>query len=135
MDQMFRDAASFRQKLCGYAWVHSKASKEWIFTLPTGSISRTVCNRELIAVGLPIPASVSTPAIASTCPKCGTFRKSGRASCCAPGGTWYKNCGGVGDRNVDHSWLEGVEICKPAMTAITLVCPKCGIATKSGKLS
>ena len=47
-----------------------------------------------------------------TCPKCGTFEKSGRVSCCAPGGGWYKNCGGASNRNADHRWLEGIEACK-----------------------
>jgi len=112
MYYMFRNTTSFTRKLCSAPWVESKASQTGMFGLSDGSIARTACDRELIAVGLPIPASVSTPAIASTCPKCGTFRKSGRASCCAPGGTWYKNCGGVGDGNVDHSWLEGVAVCK-----------------------
>ena len=47
-----------------------------------------------------------------TCPKCGTFEKSGRASCCAPGGAWYKNCGSAGNRNVGHRWFDGVDACK-----------------------
>ena len=47
-----------------------------------------------------------------TCPKCGTFKKSGSFSCCAPGGAWYKNCGGTGNRNVEHRWSEGREACK-----------------------
>ena len=54
--------------------------------------------------------------IASTnemvCAKCSTFGKSGRVSCCAPGGAWFKNCGGDGNRNADHRWSEGVEACK-----------------------
>merc|ERR1711937_642825 len=66
-----------------------------------------VPDRELI-VRTPIITSVSTPAITSTttnmitCPKCGTFKKSGRVSCCAPGGAWYRNCGGASNRNVAH---------------------------------
>ena len=137
MDSMFQDAVSFDQNLCGAAWVHSKASKNLMFEESFGSISQTVCtsvlvstpathryvsrrplpDRELI-IRTPIAAPVSTPAITSTnaisitCPKCGTFRKSGRVSCCAPGGAWYKNCGGAGNKNVDHRWLEGVEACK-----------------------
>ena len=55
---------------------------------------------------------MSASAIATSCPKCGTFKRSGRVSCCAPGGAWYKNCGDVGDRNVGHSWLEGVKVCE-----------------------
>ena len=40
------------------------------------------------------------------------YRKSGRVSCCAPGGAWFKNCGGLGSKNVDHRWSEGVKACK-----------------------
>merc|ERR1712037_381513 len=84
-----------------------------------------------------ITTSVITPKIASTmtCPQCGTFAKSGRASCCAPGGAWYKNCGGVSNRNAHHRWFEGVETCKLKMVAMSSVCPKCGIIAKSGKTS
>merc|ERR1711934_458561 len=67
---------------------------------------------------------------------CGTFLKSGRVSCCAPDGAWYKHCGGVGNRNADHMWSEGVEVCKPApSTAIRTACLKCGTIKKSGKTS
>merc|ERR1712210_217470 len=101
--------------------------------------------RELI-VRTPIATSaiksVSTPAIPSTvtkpmaCPKCGTFKKSGRVSCCAPGGAWYKNCGGDANKNVDHKWLEGTEACRPRTTmTVGSVCPKCGTIAKSGKIS
>ena len=55
---------------------------------------------------------MSTIAHTMTCSKCGRFKKSARVSCCAPGGAWYKNCGGVDSRSVDHSWSEGVEACK-----------------------
>ena len=78
---------------------------------------RLIPQRELI-VRTPITTSVSTSTPASTiantmaCSKCGTFLKSGRASCCAPGGAWYQNCGGVGNRNAEHRWSEGVEACK-----------------------
>ena len=130
MDHMFFDAASFKQQLCGAAWVQSQASNEKMFTGSSGSISRKVCtsvseptavtlgiDRKLI-VHTPITTSVGTPAVTSTiahtmrCLKCGTFEKSRRVSCCAPGGAWYKNCGGGGNRNVDHRWREGVEACK-----------------------
>ena len=135
MDNMFRAAKSFNQKLCGANWVHSMASKNDMFTGSSASIPRIVCSavpspvtrqsvkrrpvpdRELI-VRSPITTSVSTTAFTSTiantvtCPKCGTFLKSGRASCCAPDGAWYNNCGGVSNRIVYHMWSEGVEACK-----------------------
>merc|ERR1719174_1487484 len=42
-DGMFLDARSFNQKLCGAAWVRSKASKNDMFVGSFGSISRAVC--------------------------------------------------------------------------------------------
>ena len=64
----------------------------------------------------PLTTSLTKPGVALACPKCGTFKKSGRVTCCAPGGAWYKNCGGAGNKDVDHSWLEGVEACKCKFT-------------------
>ena len=139
MNYMFSNARSFNQKLCGADWSRSKASKYDIFQGSSGSISRTACTsaptpvtdqnphlyvssgampeRELV-VRKPINTAVSTRSITSTidrmitCPMCGLFRKAGRASCCAPGGAWFKNCGGLGNKNVDHKWSEGVKACE-----------------------
>ena len=138
MNGMFFEARSFKQKVCGDTWVYSKASQIGMFAGSSGSIFPRLCKsgptpattpvkyhfitriplseRELIA-RTPISTSVSTSAFTSTmlstmaCPKCGTFAKSGRASCCAPGGAWYNNCGGAANKNVDHRWSEGVEAC------------------------
>ena len=133
MNSMFFEATSFKRNLCGAAWVHSTASKKGMFTASRGSVLRKVCTftttrkdvtrrslteRELKIVRAPIttPVSTITRPTASTnkimCPKCGTFKKSGRVSCCAPGGAWFKNCGGAGNRNVNHRWFDGVEACK-----------------------
>ena len=130
MDHMFYIASSFKQTLCGDAWVHSKASKKMMFTGSPGSLLREVCtdsrqyatrrpltDRKLI-VRTPVstPVSTSTQAIVfinkMTCPKCGMFKKSGRASCCARGGAWHMNCGGAKNKNVDHMWSEGAAACK-----------------------
>jgi len=155
MDYMFKDAISFKQALCGAAWVHSRASKIDIFAGSLGSISRTVCTsvtamtttftrreyasrrsipeRELIVRTL---ITTITSANTMACPKCGKFKKSDRVSCCAPGGAWFDNCGGAGNRNVEHRWFEGVEACKPRTTTIiSSECPKCGNMEKSGKIS
>ena len=43
MRSMFRDASAFKRKLCGAAWVNSKADKSDMFTGSPGSISSTVC--------------------------------------------------------------------------------------------
>ena len=45
------------------------------------------------------------------CPKCGDIKKSGKQSCCARGGAWFKNCGDVGDTKFDHTWAEGIQAC------------------------
>ena len=136
MTGMFIDAQSFNQKLCGAAWVHSNAKKRFMFVASKGSITSTVCtsastsatkqvtiqhitrrplpDRELV-VRTPIttPVAVTSTILSKmTCPKCGTFEKSGQASCCAPGGTWYKNCGGDNHKNMNHKWFEGTEACK-----------------------
>ena len=129
MAGMFMGAMLFNMRLCRSAWVHSMAGKYRMFEGSPGSISRTVCGsdehvtrrpileRELIA-RTPVTSSVSTSAASAlianmmTCPKCGLFEKSGRASCCAPGGAWFKNCGGATSKKVAHRWSEGVEVCK-----------------------
>ena len=46
------------------------------------------------------------------CPKCSTIKKSGKHSCCARGGAWFKNCGDADDTQFDHTWAEGIEACK-----------------------
>ena len=43
MNAMFHGASSFNQKLCGEAWVDSKAEKVDMFYGSPGSISTTVC--------------------------------------------------------------------------------------------
>ena len=48
----------------------------------------------------------------SSCSKCGLIKKSGRISCCGHGGSWFGNCGGADDFNIDHTWLEGLQACK-----------------------
>ena len=46
-----------------------------------------------------------------SCSKCGTVRASGRLSCCARDGAWHQKCGAPGDKNADHTWIEGVQAC------------------------
>merc|ERR1719174_2978185 len=43
MNQMFKDAKSFKQTLCGAAWARPIADKVELFSGSHGSISRTVC--------------------------------------------------------------------------------------------
>ena len=57
--------------------------------------------------------SAPTPAETSmACPKCGTVEKTGKLSCCAPSGAWFKNCGDDDDSRFDHTWTEGIRACK-----------------------
>ena len=124
MDHMFMNADSFKRQLCGDTWVHSEASKTDMFADSPGSISETVCRasspQRWLARWQVASTSVATPVTTQgvgsaimRCPNCGTFKKSGRISCCAPGGAWYRNCGGIENRDVGHSWQEGIRVCKP----------------------
>ena len=80
------------------------------------ALNKPVSTSEIVREAINTPVSTSALVITSTntmtCPKCGAFEKSGRLSCCAPGGAWYKNCGGAGSRKADHRWFDGVESCK-----------------------
>ena len=57
-------------------------------------------------------AQTITTSSSLVCPKCGTNRKSGKVSCCAAGGSWFKKCGDPGDVSFEHTWSEGVEACE-----------------------
>ena len=50
--------------------------------------------------------------ISSTCAKCGISKRSDTATCCAPGGSWFKKCGDPGDSNYEHTWLQGIRACQ-----------------------
>ena len=65
--------------------------------------------------------SVVTKATSRVCRKCGTIAKSGKRSCCARGGSWYKNCGAAGSTNVDHRWYEGIRACKARAQSKTVI--------------
>ena len=60
----------------------------------------------VLVVGLRLPVVQS-----EACSKCGYFKKSGKRSCCAVGGAWFKDCGDANNPNVNHTWVEGVEAC------------------------
>jgi len=141
IDSMFTKATSFKHELCGPAWVHSMASRDDIFAGSHGRIARTVCHDDSPQRWLARwQVASTTPAVAAAnkvCSKCGKFTKSGRVSCCAPGGAWYKNCGGAGNKKFDYNWIEGVEACKStaATTTVASACLTCGLIKKTGKLS
>ena len=70
------------------------------------------------------PYSVCFPSVINTCnlltgapvvppcSKCAPNPKNGKLSCCSPGGDWYQKCGDANDNGVDHTWTEGLEVCK-----------------------
>ena len=56
------------------------------------------------------------------CRKCAATKASGKFSCCARGGAWYKICGDADDGKFDHTWTEGIWACK-GFTASALTTP------------
>jgi surface protein len=134
MDYMFYHAESFRHSLCGPAWVLSKASNNLMFDGSEGRITQQYCSQERDLVQ-------RQPANALTCPKCGKFKKSGRASCCAPGGAWFKDCGAAGNTKVNYKWTDGANACQPTQPAAVTpaasssTCAVCGSVKKSRKKS
>ena len=73
--------------------------------------------------------------ISLACPKCGIIKKSGKASCCAHGGSWFKNCGGAGNTNVDHTWYEGIKACKARSQSEAAVGQQANAAQRKGNHS
>ena len=57
------------------------------------------------------PAATKRPSD-PICSKCGIIKRSGKASCCGHGGSWFENCGSAGNKHVDHTWQEGIRVCK-----------------------
>ena len=100
-------------------WTHVTNAGGW-FSGQGGAIKKLCdCASELYVSRRPLPereliasTAITTSVRTVTCPKCGMFSKSGRVSCCAPGGAWYKKCGGAGNSNVEHRWFEGVAACQ-----------------------
>ena len=63
-------------------------------------------------------ASLSATSSTSECPACAAIKKSGKLSCCARGGAWFKKCGNDGDAHFDHTWVDGIEACKDATSSL-----------------
>ena len=130
MESMFKGSSGrLSQEVCALPPTTTRAWRQYQYLPPTttgdwrqyqyspppyqNGLHQPISERYLI-VRKSFTTSISTLKIASTmtCSKCGTFDKSGRVSCCAPGGAWFKNCGGLGSKNVDHRWSEGVAACE-----------------------
>ena len=57
----------------------------------------------------------------SVCPKCGIAKKSGKLSCCARGGAWFKKCGDAGSTKFDHTWAEGIQACERQFLSASVI--------------
>ena len=71
--------------------------------------------------------SLSTLSSSNKCSKCGIAKKSGKFSCCARGGSWFKNCGDAADSKFDHTWAEGIRACQGFTTSISAASPLQGM--------
>ena len=78
-----------------------------------------------------IPAGTTTT-ISSVCPRCGTIGKSGKSSCCGRGGSWFRNCGSVGNTKLRHTWYEGIQACIARTRSKTVIARQKGIGSSHG---
>ena len=78
----------------------------WGFSNRISYITTYISAKLSIATSLPLVSS------SNRCLKCSIFKKSGKHSCCARGGAWFKNCGDADDIQFDHTWAEGTKACK-----------------------
>ena len=67
-------------------------------------------------------AKPTSPSIGLICTKCGITNKTGRHSCCARGGAWFKNCGDADDTQFDHTWIQGMQACKSKLWSVRILC-------------
>ena len=71
-------------------------------------------------------ATATTTSVIATkrgrrCPNCGT-NKSGKLTCCARGGSWFRKCGNPGDPNFEYTWNDGYSSCKSEFVDNREVC-------------
>ena len=89
-----------------------------ILSAVTSEAVPTVTSSNCCYFTVPIPTdalktTTSVSAVSGKrCPKCATSKKSGKRSCCGPGGSWFKNCGDEKGSKFDHTWSEGTRACK-----------------------
>ena len=70
-----------------------------------------------MAIGTPITTNIAVESSSDGCRKCGIIKKSGKRSCCARGGAWFKRCGDAGDPTKDHTWADGMAACQRKLRA------------------
>ena len=69
------------------------------------------CAQYIIHVSTESSTTSFVDTVVSRCPKCATNKK-GQPNCCVRGGAWFGKCGREGDANFDHTWDEGLSVCK-----------------------
>ena len=77
------------------------------------------------------PTDMRTIAL-SVCLKCGTIDNSGKTSCCGRGGSWFENCGGVGNKKLSHTWYEGIQACQARSQSMTVIGQQLHAAQQQG---
>ena len=65
----------------------------------------------ILVTDMRAPALLALPDTRPGCATCGTFKKTGKISCCAHGGSWFGKCGNVGDSGFYHTWTDGIQVC------------------------
>ena len=65
----------------------------------------------IVHVSTEVTTALFANTVTSGCSKCGTSKK-GKPNCCARGGAWVGKCGFNDDPTFDHTWDEGLEVCK-----------------------
>ena len=69
----------------------------------------------------PTATTTTTTIMSYACPKCVRIEKSGKMSCCSRGGSWFGTCGSGVNSNLEHTWYEGVRVCKPREQSKTII--------------
>ena len=72
---------------------------------------------------VPATTVLSAGSSSTECTECGATTRSGKRSCCARGGAWFKNCGDTDDTKFDHTWAEGIRACKGFVPSIVVKAP------------
>ena len=93
-------------KACKYAaklsLLTTAMNQEEATVVQTGTV-QTIIEREIMV-------AASSP----VCPRCAMVKRSGKLSCCARSGSWYKNCARTSDSAFEHTWNEGLAACRHA---------------------
>ena len=66
-----------------------------------------------------MPATSTTPA-SPVCHTCGTIAQSGKLSCCARGGSWFGKCGATANVKGQHTWYQGIQVCRARQAKATI---------------